>query len=298
MARPPRRIGIDVGGTKIAAVALDAGDRVIFEARVATPGSYDGLVSAVAGLVQKAGEGPVGLGAPGSESPVDGRWRNANLTFCNGRPFAADLARAVARPLRVENDGNCLALSEALTGAGQGYGTVVFMTIGTALGGGLVIDGRLRSGRNREAAEFGHTGLPWPRPDELPLLACFCGKAGCAEQYVSGTGLERDYARANGQTLPGAAIVAGARAGEAAAQAALARLQDRLARVAANIVAVIDPDLMVMGGSLAILPELVEELPPLIARYSFSGTAQVPVVRALHGGLSGAMGAARLWDQP
>ncbi|HMT14417.1 MAG TPA: ROK family protein [Aestuariivirga sp.] len=296
MAAPSRRIGIDVGGTKIDAVALAAAGDILFSRRVATPPSYDGLLAAVAALVAEAGDGPVGIGAPGSESPVTGLWRNANLTFCNGRPFASDLARATGRAVRLENDANCLALSEALTGAGGGHGVVVFFTVGTALGGGLVIDGKLRVGPNREAGEFGHTGLPWPKGDELPLLPCFCGKAGCAEQYVSGTGLARDYARATGHALAGPEIVARARQGAAEAQAALARLQDRLARVAATIVNVIDPDIVVVGGGLSSLHELVEDLPPLIARYSFSGAAQVKVVRAAHGETSGVLGAARLWD--
>ena len=295
MRRAAQRIGVDIGGTKIDVVAMTAAGAVVFQKRVATPAEYDGLLTTVAGLAAAAGPGPVGIGAPGSESPDTGLWRNANLAFLNGRALALDLARALGRPVRLENDANCFALSEARTGAGQGFSVVAFFTIGTALGGGLVLDGKLRAGPNREAGEFGHTGLPWPRPEDLPPLPCFCGKAGCAEQYVSGTGLERDYAHHTGRALPGRDIVTLARAGEGAAAAALSRLQDRFARVAANLVNVMDPDVMVVGGGLSSLHELVEDLPPLIARYSFSGRARVGVVRSAHGESSGALGAAQLW---
>ena len=290
------RIGIDVGGTKIDAAVLSPAGAMLFDKRIATPQSYDALIAAIAGLVSEAqgvaGEGTtVGLGAPGSQSPRTGLWRNANLTFCNDRPFAQDLQMAISLPLKAENDANCFALSEALDGAGRGYEVVAFFTMGTALGGGLVINGRLRTGPNAEAAEFGHTPLPRPDASEWPLLDCFCGKKGCAETLVSGTGLARDY----GGGITGKEIVARARAGEAEAKAALLRLQDRFARVCANIVNVVDPDIFVIGGGLNELPELVEELPPLVARYSFSGTAQVKVARALHGEKSGVRGAARLW---
>ncbi|MGQ0484297.1 MAG: ROK family protein [Hyphomicrobiales bacterium] len=294
------RIGIDVGGTKIDAVVLSPSGATLFEKRIATPRSYDALIAAIAGLAAEArlaaGDGAtVGLGAPGSQSPRTGLWRNANITFCNDRPFVQDLQAAMALPLKAENDANCFALSEALDGAGRGYEVVAFFTIGTALGGGLVIDGRLRTGPNAEAAEFGHTPLPRPDQSEWPLLDCFCGKKGCAELHVSGTGLARDYGRATGRDIKGKEIVARARAGEAEAKATLARLQDRFARVCANIVNVVDPDIFVIGGGLNDLPELVEELPPLISRYSFSGSAQVRVARAQHGEKSGVRGAARLW---
>jgi fructokinase len=291
------RIGIDLGGTKIDALALAGDGAITFERRIETPQGYDGIVAAIAGLLREAGPGAVGIGAPGSASPRGGLWRNANIVALNGRPFAADLAAATGRVLRLENDANCFALSEAIDGAGRGHGIVAFFTVGTALGGGLVIDGRLRTGPNAEAAEFGHTPLPWPTPEEWPPLPCFCGKSGCAEQYVSGTGLARDYEGQTGTAIKGREIVLRARAGETAAKAALARLQDRFARVVANILNVIDPDVYVVGGGLNGLPELVEELPPLVARYSFSGTAAAKVVRALHGEKSGVRGAAILAGQ-
>jgi fructokinase len=290
-----RRIGIDLGGTKIDAIALSAAGGVLFENRVTTPKTYDGIVSAIRDLVEAAGDGTVGIGAPGSLSRKTGLWRNANILACNGRAFKADLEAAIGRSIAMDNDANCFALSEAIDGAGQGYSVVAFFTVGTALGGGLVVDGKVVVGANSEAGEFGHTALPWPNDSEWPLLPCFCGKLGCAEQYVSGTGLARDHLKVTGEDISGKEIVARARGGDGRALASLARLQDRFARVAANIACVVDPDVFVIGGGLSELPELVEEMPPLISRYSFSGTAEAKVVRARHGEKSGVRGAARLW---
>ena len=294
-----RRIGIDLGGTKIDAVALAGDGATLFEKRVETPKAYGEIVGAIAALVQEAAAGErdatVGIGAPGSASPVTGLWRNANILASNNKPFAADLEAAIGRRVKLENDANCFALSEALGGAGEGYGLVACFTIGTALGGGLVIDGRLRTGSNNEAAEFGHTPLPWPNDSEWPLLPCFCGKQGCVEQYVSGTGLARDYERVTGMTIKGPEIVERARAGEAEAQAAIDRLADRFARLMAAIVNLIDPDIFVIGGGLSGLPELVEEIGPRAGRYAFSRAAKVRVVRAKFGEKSGVRGAALLW---
>lgn len=290
------RIGIDLGGTKIDAIALSATGETIFEKRVATPKAYDAVVAAIRDLVLAAGQGSVGIGSPGSNSRKTQMWRNSNLLFCNGKPFQSDLEAAIGRPVRMENDANCFALSEAIDGAGQGYSVVAFFTVGTALGGGLVVNGKLVVGANGEAGEFGHTALPWPNESEWPLLPCFCGKKGCAEQYVSGTGLQRDHSLVTGENITSKEIVTRARRGDAKARASLQRLQDRFARVAANIACVVDPDVFVIGGGLNELPELVEQLPPLISRYSFSGTAVAKVVRASHGEKSGVRGAARLWD--
>jgi fructokinase len=289
------RIGIDLGGTKVDAVSFSPSGETLFEKRVATPKSYDAVVATIASLVAEAGDGTVGIGSPGSASRKTGLWRNANITFCNGKPFQKDLEAVICRPVKMENDANCFALSEAIDGAGQGYPVVAFFTVGTALGGGLVVNGKLVVGANGEAGEFGHTALPWPNESEWPLLPCFCGKPGCAEQYVSGTGLQRDHLKVTGEDISGKEIVARARKGDVKAAASLGRLQDRFARIAANIACVIDPDVFVIGGGLNALPELVEELPPLISRYSFSGTAAAKVVRAKHGEKSGVRGAARLW---
>lgn len=296
----PDRIGVDLGGTKIDAIVLAGDGRVRFEKRLPTPKAYDAILATIAGLVSEAqahagGDATIGIGAPGSVAPRTGLWRNANILDCNGRPMPADIECLLGRPVRLENDANCFALSEAFDGAGAGHGVVACFTIGTALGGGLVIDGKVRHGPNNEAAEFGHTPMPWPNDSEWPLIPCFCGKAGCVEQYVSGTGLERDYAKVTGAALKGPEIVAKARAGDEIAKAAIDRLADRLARLAAAIVNVVDPDIFVIGGGLSGLPELVEELGPRAGRYAFSGAAGVKVARARHGEKSGVRGAARLW---
>lgn len=296
----PDRIGIDLGGTKIDAIVLKGDGSVAFEKRVSTPQSYEAILAAIEGLVREASgaagqDATVGVGAPGSAAPGTGLWRNANILVCNGKPMPKDLAARIGRPVLMENDANCFALSEAYDGAGAGHGVVACFTIGTALGGGLVIDGRLRHGPNNEAAEFGHTPLPWPNESEWPLIPCFCGKKGCVEQYVSGTGLARDYERVTGEALKGPDIVAKARAGDQGAKAAIDRLADRLARLTAAIVNVADPDIFVIGGGLSGLPELVEELGRRAGRYTFSGSATVKVARARHGEKSGVRGAARLW---
>ena len=296
MRVPNRRIGIDIGGTKIDAIVFDPSDKIVFEKRIETPKAYEPMVAAIAGLVHEAGDGMVGIGAPGSANPATGIWRNSNFVASNGRRMAKDLVEAIGRPIRIENDANCFALSEAKDGAGAGHAVVAFFTLGTGLGGGLVVDSKVIRGANAEAAEFGHTGLPWMTEEDWPPVPCFCGKQGCAEMYVSGTGLEMDYKRVGGEALNGPAIIAKARGGDAKAMAALKRLQNRFARICANILNVVDPDVFVMGGGLSGLPELVEELPPLIARYSFSGQATAKVIRAKHGGNSGVRGAARLWD--
>ena len=291
-----RRIGIDIGGTKIDAIVFDRADKIIFEKRVATPKAYEPMVKAIAALVREAGGGTVGVGAPGTGHPETGLWRNSNFVASNGKPMLKDLQEAIGRPILIENDANCFALSEAKDGAGAGFGSVAFFTIGTGLGGGLVIDGKIIRGAHAEAAEFGHTGLPWMTQQDWPPVPCFCGKDGCAEMYVSGTGLIGDFRRVTGEELSGRDIIARARAGEAQGVAALKRLQTRFARICANIMNVVDPDIFVMGGGLSLLPELVEELPPLIAPYTFSGEATPRVARAKHGGNSGVRGAARLWD--
>lgn len=295
------RIGIDLGGTKIDAIVLSGDGSVLFERRVATPKTYEAILTAIAGLVRAAqahaGQGAtIGIGAPGSASPATGLWRNANILDCNGKPMPDDIERLLRCPIRMENDANCFALSEAYDGAGAAHAVVACFTIGTALGGGLVIDGAVRRGPNHEAAEFGHMPMPWPNESEWPLIPCFCGKNGCVEQYVSGTGLARDYARVTGEDMKGPDIVARARQGDLGAKAAIDRLADRLARLTAAIVNVIDPDIFVIGGGLSGLPELVEELGPRAGRYTFSGAAIVKVARAKHGEKSGVRGAARLWS--
>ncbi len=296
MVQAERRIGVDIGGTKIDALVFDRDDKIVFEKRIDTPKDYDPMIKAIADLVHEAGSGSVGIGAPGSGHPKSGIWRNSNFVASNGKPMAKDLEAAIGRPIRIENDANCFALSEAKDGAGAGFGVVAFFTIGTGLGGGLVVGGKIIRGAHSEAAEFGHTGLPWMTEEDWPPIKCFCGKQGCAEMYVSGTGLVLDYARTTGFELSGPEIISRAKLGAVAASAVLKRLQTRFARICANILNVVDPDIFVMGGGLSALPELVEDLAPLIAGYTFSGEAKPRVVRAKYGGNSGVRGAARLWD--
>ena len=291
------RIGVDFGGTKIEAAALDAEGRVRARVRGPSPPDYDQGLEAVRELVAEAERqaearaARIGVGGPGSPSPVTGLMRNANSTRLNGRPFPVDLARVLDRPVRYANDANCLALSEATDGAGQGHGVVFAAILGTGCGAGLTVDSRLLEGRNAFAGEWGHMPLPWPRAEEQPGPACWCGRRGCMELYVSGTGLARDHAGG----LAAEAIVIQAQAGEAEARAALDRYLDRLARGLAVICDVIDPDVIVLGGGMSNVAELYARLPEAIAPLVFSDSFTTPVVAAAHGDSSGVRGAAWLW---
>jgi fructokinase len=289
------RIGVDFGGTKIEAAALDAEGRFVARVRGATPKAYEDGIATVVELVAEAERqagataAAVGVGGPGSRSPATGLMRNANSIQMNGRPFPEDLARALGRPVRYANDANCLALSEAVDGAGAGARTVFAAILGTGCGGGVAVDGRPIEGRNKIAGEWGHTPLPWPRPDEYPGPTCWCGKASCLELWISGSGLGRDAGR------PGEAVVAGARAGEADAAAALGRYRDRLARGLAVVCNVLDPDVIVLGGGMSNVPEIYDGLEAAIGAYAFTDVFDTPVRKAAHGDSSGVRGAAWLW---
>lgn len=289
------RIGVDFGGTKIEAAALDAEGRFQARVRAPSPPSYDAALDAVRGLVaeaeQQAGaRAPaVGVGGPGSVSPASGLIRNANSTHLNGRPFPADLARALERPVRYGNDADCLTLSEATDGAAAGAAVVFGAILGTGCGGGVVADGQLLAGANRFAGEWGHTPLPWPNADEHPGPRCWCGRLNCMELWVSGSG----FARAAGR--PAEAVVAAARAGEAESLAELDRYVDRLARGLAVVCDVLDPDVIVLGGGLSNVAELYDRLPAAIGRHVFSDCFATPVRPAAHGDSSGVRGAAWLW---
>lgn len=291
------RIGVDFGGTKIEAAALDAEGRFQARVRRPSPRTYDEALETVRDLVLEAerqagarGAG-VGLGIPGSPSPATGLIRNANSTHLNGRPLQADLERTLGRPVRLANDANCFALSEATDGAGAGAGVVFGAILGTGCGGGVVVDGRLVQGRNGVAGEWGHAPLPWPRADELPAPACWCGRAGCLELWISGTGLGRGWrAGADGE-----AVVRAMRAGEADAAAAFEAYVDRLARGLALICDVVDPDVIVLGGGMSNVDELYGRLPAAIAPHVFSDVFGTPVRKAVHGDSSGVRGAAWLW---
>lgn len=295
------RIGIDWGGTKIEAIALGGSGDVLARQRVATPkGDYDGCLAAIRELVrsieQETGRsGTVGIGIPGAISPTTGLIMNANSTWNNGRPLDGDLAAALSRPVRVENDANCFAVSEAVDGAGAGASIVWGVIIGTGAGSGIAIDGRALGGRNRIAGEWGHNPLPRPADDERPGPACYCGRQGCIETFVSGTGFERDYALLSGATLDGPAIVAAMRAGDAVAQTTFARYLDRLARAIAEVVNVLDPDVIVLGGGMSNVDEIYPALPALVTPHVFSDAFATPILKHRHGDSSGVRGAAWLW---
>ena len=289
------RIGVDLGGTKTEIVALDAAGTQRLRRRIPTPCTQEAVVDAIRGLVASAeaelgARGTVGIGIPGSLSPRDGRVRGANSTFLNGGDLKAELEAALARPVRLSNDANCLALSEAADGAGQGAASVFAVILGTGVGGGVVVGGRLVEGRNRIAGEWGHTPLPWMTADEHPGPRCWCGQRGCLETFLSGPALAAD---ADG---PGArdASALPART-DAAARAALERHADRLARALAMVVNILDPEVIVLAGGLSNMAHLYEEVPRLLPRHVFSDVVATRILPAVHGDSSGVLGAARLW---
>jgi fructokinase len=295
------RIGIDLGGTKIEGIALD-GSRELARVRVDTPrDDYVATVDAVAGLVRvlearAGGDAPVGIGIPGTISPVTGLVKNANSVWLNGRPLLADLEQRLNRRVRITNDANCFAASEAADGAAAGAAVVFGVILGTGTGGGIVVRGQVVVGPNAVAGEWGHNPLPWPRDDERPGPACYCGRSGCIETFLSGPGLEADYARHTGQPRRPVDIVAQAAAGERDATAALERYEDRLARGLASIINVLDPDVIVLGGGLSNTDRLYANVPRLWTPYVFSDAVTTRLVKARHGDSSGVRGAARLWD--
>ena len=293
------KFGIDLGGTKTEIVALDRDGAVRLRRRVPTPTDYPAIVEAIAALVRGAqretgARGTVGVGIPGSLSPATGLVRNANSQALNGHPLDKDLEAALGQPVRVTNDANCLAMSEAADGAGAGYATVFAVILGTGCGGGIVSAGRILDGPNRTGGEWGHTPLPWMRAEEFPGPRCWCGRHGCLETFLAGPALAADC------DAPGARDAGGlpdrAAAGDARAAAALARHTDRLARALGMIVNILDPDVIVLGGGLSNMAHLYRDVPPLMARHVFGDVARTPLVAAKHGDSSGVFGAARLWD--
>ncbi|MDB5458432.1 MAG: hypothetical protein JWO72_173 [Caulobacteraceae bacterium] len=294
------RIGVDFGGTKIEAAALDASGAVAARERAANPGGYEAALQAVADLVRAvesvAGPGAtVGVGMPGSISPRTGLIRNANSTWLNGRDLSADLERVLGRPVRLANDANCMALSEAVDGAAAGAQGVVFGAIlGTGCGGGVVANGKLIEGANGLAGEWGHTPLPWAT-DQDKAPPCWCRRKACLETYISGSGFEADYQRSTGRRRSAPLIVEDARGGERWATQALTRYIDRLARGLAVVVDLIDPEVIVLAGGMSNVPELYERLPGAIGPYVFSDVWSARIARAAHGDSSGVRGAAWLW---
>jgi len=295
------RIGIDLGGTKTEVAALAPDGRLLHRHRVPTPTGYEASVRGMAEMVREleqrmGGVGSVGFGIPGVISPVTGLVKNANTIALNGHPFDRDIAALLGREVRVENDANCFALSEAADGAGAGQGVVFGVILGTGCGGGIVVDGRVIRGRNHVTGEWGHTPLPWPEPHELPGMMCWCGHRNCLETLISGPGLAMDCDGPDARD--GHAVAARAQAGEARAQAAMDRHADRLARGLAVVVNILDPDVIVLGGGLSNLEHLYEQVPRLMAPHVFSDFVHTPVVKNMHGDSSGVRGAAWLWPPP
>ena len=294
------RIGIDLGGSKIEAIALDATGAPLARRRRPTPkGDYDATVRAVAGLVRDleaalGRPGSVGMGIPAALSPATGLVKNANSTWLNGRPLDRDLTAALDRPVRLANDADCFALSEATDGAGAGAESAFGVILGTGVGGGLVVAGRLLAGPNAIAGEWGHNPLPWPDDDERPGPACYCGRAGCIETFLSGPGLARDYTGAGGG-LTARDVAARAAAGEPAAAAAMARYERRLARGLATVINLVDPAVIVLGGGLSNIDRLYRTVPELWPEWVFSDVVATRLVAARHGDSSGVRGAAWLW---
>ena len=295
------RLGIDLGGTKIEIIALGPDGSFTHRKRVPTPSHYPDTVQAIADLVLGAeqalgGRGSVGVGIPGVISPATGLVKNANSIALNGHAFDKDLAEKLARAVKVNNDANCFTLSEASDGAGAGKLTVFGVIVGTGCGGGIVVDGKVIEGPHMVAGEWGHIPLPWPKPDELPGIQCWCGQQGCMERYISGTALAMDCDGPDARDA--SSIPARAAAGEEKAKAALARHADRMGRGLAVIVNILDPDVIVLGGGLSNMEHLYTELPKVMRQRVFSDFVNTPVVKNKHGDSSGVRGAAWLWPAP
>jgi fructokinase len=296
------RIGVDLGGTKIEIAALDAAGEIRLRQRIDTPtGDYAATIAAIVALVEAAerelgATGRVGIATPGSSSLRTGRIRNANSTCLNGELLQKDLEARLARPVRLANDANCFALSEAVDGAGQGARVVFGVILGTGVGGGIVVEGRVLTGANAIAGEWGHNPLPLPVARDHPLPLCYCGRRGCIETYLSGPGLAADHAAASGERLESAEIPRRAQQGDAACIASLERYEARLARSLASVINVVDPDVIVLGGGLSNIARLYTNVPRLWAEHVFSDEVRTPLVAARHGDSSGVRGAAWLWN--
>ena len=296
------RIGIDLGGTKIEAVAIadDGTERV--RRRIASPrGDYGRTLEAVTGLVraievESGARGTVGLGIPGTSSPATGLVKNSNSTWLNGRPLVEDVSRLLDRPIRFANDANCFAPSEATDGAAAGADVVFGVIVGTGTGGGVVVHRRVLVGANAIGGEWGHNPLPAARGVESPGPPCYCGRSGCIETFLSGPALARDYADAGGAQMTAREIADRAAAGDALADAALARYEERMARALASVINLLDPDVIVLGGGLSNIERLYERVPKLWGAHIFSDRVVTRLVRAMHGDSSGVRGAAWLWD--
>lgn len=302
MAEQLQRIGVDLGGTKIEAMALDRSGHELCRRRVATPqGDYLATVDAIVGLVEGierdyGRQGSVGIGIPGAMERDSGLVKNANSVCLIGQPLQGDLELRLGRAVRITNDANCFAVSEAVDGAAAGATVVFGVIVGTGCGGGIAIHGEAISGLNSIAGEWGHNALPWPTHAELDGAHCYCGHNGCIETWLSGPGFVRDYQRGGGDTaLDAAAIVTAAEGGDACAEAALQRYEDRMARALASIINVLDPDVIVLGGGMSNVGRLYQHVPRLWTQYVFTNRCETRLVPPRHGDSSGVRGAAWLW---
>jgi len=298
------RIGIDLGGTKTEVIALADDGGELFRHRLPTPkNDYQATIDTIVELVRQAEEATqqtatVGIGIPGSISPYTGVVKNANSTWLNGQPFDRDLSQALKRQVRLANDANCLAVSEAIDGAAAGAAMVFAVIIGTGCGAGIALQGRSLIGSNGTAGEWGHNPLPWMDNEELRFreqVPCYCGKQGCIETFISGTGFAQDYYRLSGERLTGSAIMQRVAEGEARAELAMQHYEARLAKSLAHIVNILDPDVIVLGGGMSNVDRLYQTVPSLIKPWVFGGECETPIRRALHGDSSGVRGAAWLW---
>jgi len=300
------RIGIDLGGTKVEVIALAESGETLFRHRVATPrDDYQQTIKAIADLVklaeEKTGErGSVGIGIPGTLSPFTQRVKNANSTWLNGQPLDKDLHKLLNREVRIANDANCLAVSEAIDGAAAGQQTVFAVIIGTGCGAGIALHGQAHIGGNGNAGEWGHNPLPWMDEDELRYreeVPCYCGKQGCTETFISGTGFAIDYHRLSGVELKGAEIIRLLEQQDPIAELAMSRYELRLAKALAQVVNLLDPDVIVMGGGMSNNDRLYQTVPQLMKKWVFGGECETPLLKAVHGDSSGVRGAAWLWPQ-
>lgn len=294
------RMGVDLGGTKIELVALSEAGKELFRKRIPTPREYNATLDAIESLVNEAetslGQtGSVGVGIPGVISPFSGLVKNANSTWINGHPLDLDLGARLDREVRVANDANCFAVSEATDGAAAGKGLVFGVIIGTGCGGGIAINGRVHGGGNGIGGEWGHNPLPWMTPDEFNSTECFCGNKDCIETFISGTGFVRDYKAAGGDAPSGIEIARRMEEGEALATAAFERFIDRLARSLAHMINMLDPDIIVLGGGVSNIDAIYSRLPEVLSKYVLGGECRTPVVKNMYGGSSGVRGAAWLW---
>jgi len=298
------RVGIDLGGTKIAGVVLDRQGDVLVAREAATPkGSYAGTLDAISKMVASmetefGATASVGVGIPGSISPASGKVQNANSTWLNGQRLDDDLSRLLERKVRIANDANCFALSEAIDGAGTGAHIVFGVILGTGCGGGLVVDGRLVNGPMGIGGEWGHNPLPWPEDHEVPGPECWCGRRGCIETWVSGPGISQDHEKVTGESSSAEAIARRAQQGDGAAAASLDRHTSRLARALGGLVNIVDPDIIVLGGGLSQMPHLYDRLPGEIEPHLFTDAPRIVLKPPVHGPASGVRGAAWLWGGP